>query len=141
MGEKVTEELPCGIATLAGTVMAAPLLVTPMLRLPAEFESVAVQLLLLPTGIRFGVQVKDTKVGVAHSVRVTLCDELPSVAVMDADEFETTLPTVALKVTDEVPGGITTVAGTVIKVELELSDTEAFDPVGCARVTVHKPTA
>lgn len=67
----VAVDVPCGAVVVVGTEIALLVLLT-LTAAPAEFERVTVQVLLLPTVKWVGLQVKESKVGVANRVSVAL---------------------------------------------------------------------
>lgn len=70
---KLVTEAPVGTDTVAGTTRAVGLEeVIPTGIVPADFESVIVQVLLLPMRSWVGMQARDVNVGVDHNVSVAL---------------------------------------------------------------------
>ena len=88
---------------------------------PADLESVTVQVLLLPTVIAAGLQASEVIVGVDHRVRVAVCDEVPSVAVIIPDASAVMVPLVAVNAAVLLPAETITPPGTVTRPELEPS--------------------
>jgi hypothetical protein len=58
--------------TLDGTELKLPSALIATVTAPAEFESVTVQVAGMPITKLLGLQVRETKIGAAHSVRISL---------------------------------------------------------------------
>jgi hypothetical protein len=98
----------------------------PTVRLPAGFDMTTVQLLVAPTAIEVGVQVRDERLGVDQSITVTFCEEAPRVALTTACVFERIVPAVAVALADAFPARTVSVAGIGSREELEFSKTVVF---------------
>ena len=77
------------------------------------------QILLEPAVILVGKQVSEERVGVDHSVKLAACDDAPTVAVIEAVVSALMVPMDALKLILALPTAITTLAGTVMIVEVD----------------------
>ena len=104
--------------------------------LPAAFERTTTQVVPVPAGTLVGLQLKEDNVGVDHSVKVALCDDVPRVAVTVPLVSAEIVPIVALKAFVVLPALITTLAGTVISVDVELNGIVVLATGACVRVTV-----
>ena len=122
--------------TVAGTVTPVLLLPTLTAMLPAGFERTMTQVVPVPADTLVGLQLKEDNVGVDHSVKVALCVDVPSVALTVPLLSAEIVPIVALKALVVLPALITTLAGTVISVDVELNEIVVFATGACDRVIV-----
>ena len=138
---KVALLLPWRTATVAGTVTAELLLNRLTDTAPPVLESVTLQVLLEPAVRLVDRQVTDDTTGADHNVRVTACEELPSVALTVAVLSALRLPTVTEKEAAVLPTGTVTPAGRLIPGEAELRLTAVEDGAGCDRTTLQEVDA
>ncbi len=127
---------PWGTVTIGETVTPALPLPTLTATLPAAFERVITQVVPVPADTLVGLQVREDNVGVDHSVKVALCEDVPKVAVTVPLLLAEIVPIVALKALVVLPAFITTLAGTVISVDVELKAIVVFAAGACDRVIV-----
>jgi hypothetical protein len=109
----------------------------PIARVPAEFDSATVQLLMEPTGILAGAQVSDNSLGVGHNSNGAFCEDMPRVALTMDCALDTTVPAVAMKLPVAFPAETMRVAGVESRAELEFTDTVVSDETARDRVITH----
>ncbi len=83
------------------------------------------------------MQVSKDNTGVDHSVKFTVCAELPSVAVTEPVASAAIVPILALNVPEAFPAVITILVGTVISLELDANVIAVLVRAGWERVAVH----
>lgn len=127
---------PWGTVTVAGTVTPVLLLPTVTAMLPAGFERTTTQVVPVPADTLVGLQLKEDIVGVDQSVKVAVCEDVPRLALTVPLLSAVIVPIVALKAIEVFPALITTLAGTVISVDVELNVIVVFATGACDRVTV-----
>ena len=129
---------PCGTVTVGGTWRLKLLLDKFTAMLPANLDVVTVHWLLELGVIAVGMQVANDNTGVDHSVKVTLCEDVPRVAVTDPVASARMLPILALKAPEALPAPIAKLPGMVIRAEVELNPMGVDAEAGCDNVTVHE---
>ena len=131
-----TLAVPWGTVTVGGTV--TPVLLAPTLTtmLPAGFERTITHVVPVPADTLAGLQFTEDNVGVDHSVKVALCVDVPSVALTVSLLSAAIVPIVAVKACVVLPAFITTLAGTVTSVDVEVNEIVVFATGACDRVIV-----
>jgi hypothetical protein len=135
---KVVLVLPCRMVTVAGIVNPGLLVDKLTAKLPADFETVTVQVVDEPGVSLEERQLTEETVGVDHSVRLALCDDAPSAAFTVVVPSAPMFPMAAEKVAEELPPATVTLAGTVTALEAELTFTTAFEAAVWDSCTVHE---
>jgi hypothetical protein len=114
VASKLAPVLPWRTITVAGTVTAELLLDRLIVRSPAGFETVTIQVFLDPAARLAERQVTEDTTGRDHKFRVALCEELPSLAFTEAVPSAAMVPTPTAKVAAALPPATVTLAGMVI---------------------------